>query len=228
MKNESSTIGVIAVNKSQNRKIGTSSATYVSKKTCPKTCPFIHRCLADDGHMGIHTKRIGQSTNTKLQMAKDEAKAIRGLKGEWPLRLHVVGDCTTDKSAKIVSDACKDYSLKHNQKAWAYTHGWRDVSRKSWGNVSILASCEKLSDITKAKKKGYATSIVVSEFESKKKYKKGKHNLIPCPQQAVNKDITCVDCGLCLKSELLKKANLTIAFEAHGSSKKSISGKVEL
>jgi len=143
------------------------------------------------------------------------------LTGQNPLRVHVVGDCTTNETAKIVSDACKDYSSKHGQTAWSYTHAWRDVRRKSWGDVSVLASCESISDLTKAKKKGYATSIVVKEFKKNKKYRIRNHNLVPCPQQ-INKDIKCVDCGLCLKSEILKRANITVAFIAKGSSRKEM------
>jgi hypothetical protein len=61
---------------------------------------------------------------------------------------------------------------------------------------------------------GYATAIVVGEFAQTTAYKKGGVKVVPCPQET-GRVPTCVACKLCWKDDILRKARITIGFEAH-------------
>lgn len=210
--------GVTAVESSLNGKTGIVSATYVAQATCPSSCPFMGAgCYAETGHAGIVTARMRKQAKglTITEIAIAEAEAIDGLTGYRPLRLHIVGDCPTDESARIVSKAAGRYSRKHGQPVWTYTHAWRTVKRASWGTVFVRASCETLADVSEAKALGYAAAIVVDEHEGgRNAYATESGKVTPCPEQTMG--ATCERCRLCwTQSE-------TIAFAAHGVQSKKI------
>ncbi len=219
---------VIAVEKSQNAKIGTVSATYVSQSSCPRSCPFFgNGCYAEQGLTGIHTKKLNKSTVTDLvEIAEAEAKGIRGLSGKYPLRLHVVGDCTTDECASIVSSAADEYAEIEGSPVWTYTHA-HNTRRESWGKVSVLRSCENMEQVKQATEDGFASAMVVSEFDKETSYDIGDgYRGIPCPQQT-GKAKTCVDCGLCQRDAKLRDAKLVVLFAAHGSRKSLVQDAVK-
>jgi hypothetical protein len=137
------TVGVKVLNKTGNRKVGDVAVTMVSQKTCPKTCPFLDAgCYAASGPQGIHTARLNKARASATELARAEAHGIAQLDGTKPMRLHVVGDCSTKTAARTVSKAADAYSAKRGQKVFTYTHAWRNVPREAWGQVSVLASCE--------------------------------------------------------------------------------------
>ncbi len=213
---------VIAVEISKNDKIGRASATMQSQATCPSTCVFRDNgCYAETGLQAMHTRRLNASTIVDVDVIADmHADAIRGLSGRRPLRIDVVGDCRTDYAASVVSEAARAYSAHHGQPTWTYTHAWRDVVRESWGDVSVLASCETADDLTRAKAAGYATAVVYdngSAAPSVKAFAMGDHKVIPCPEQASKKGLTCTDCRLCIDAPKLQSRDITIGFHAHGS-----------
>jgi hypothetical protein len=208
---------------SSNEKTGKVSCTYVSQVSCPGDCVFKSSgCYAEAGFVAITTRRLNKVAVTEdfslIELARQEAEAINKLSGKRLLRLHVVGDCTTDETAKIVSTAAKDYSKRGGKKVWSYTHGWRTVERSSWQDVSILASVETLLDAEKAFNKGYAVALVVPVQESGV-IKKNGFKLLPCPQQ-LNQVKTCADCKLCTKSDFLLDSKTIITFSTHSGGKK--------
>jgi len=213
---------VKAVEVSENKKTGIVSATYASQSSCDSKCPFYHNgCYAEAGPAGIHTRKVSSSHITDpVEIAKAEAEAIRGLSGRFDLRIHVVGDCNNDESADIVSKAMAEHKEKHNCEAWTYTHAWRTVQKQSWNNQNVLASIETFQDIVSARSRGYVAAIVVAKFKSDRLYVENGEKILPCPNQT--KSVQCVDCRLCMKTEHLRKNNITIAFEAHGTSKKKV------
>ena len=214
---------VAAIEKSSNSKIGIASTTYASQESCPKTCMFYNNgCYAGLGLTGIHTKRLNRSGVTDIvEIAKAEAEVIRSLTGCYNLRIHTVGDCKTDETAKIVSDAAKDFMSKDGKIAWTYTHA-HDVKRESWGSVSILRSCETIAQVKQAHSDDYASAMVVSEFESDKPYDIGEgFTGIPCRNQ-VNKEITCTKCKLCFNDKVLHKSKRVILFASHGTMKGTV------
>jgi hypothetical protein len=214
-----------AVEESRNQKIGPVSATMVSQSSCPTYCPFIHSgCYAEGGNSGFTTRRLNRSTLTDpVGIATAEASAIDTLSGTRPLRLHVVGDCTSDQTARILAGAVRDYKRrgKQNSAAWTYSHAWRDISRRSFGPISVLASCESMEQVLRARRKGYATAIVVDRFASTKAYVADGVKIVPCPQQT-GKTENCATCRLCWNDKALRQTGVTIGFEAHGMQAKSV------
>jgi hypothetical protein len=210
---------VAAVELSENAKIGPSHATYVTQDSCP-ACPLKGSgCYAEHGNMAFVSRRLNKaSAGQELSpeaIARAEADAIaEKLSGRLDLRLHVVGDCKTSEAAHIVSEAALKV-LKNGRDAWTYTHAWRDVDRSAWGRLSALASCEKPAQVSEAQERGYATALVIPEFQSDKKYDYEGVQVIPCPSQT--REVRCVDCRLCFDDKRLRDKNLTIGFEAHGS-----------
>ena len=222
---------------SANAKLGDRvSATYLSQESCPATCPFLDNgCYAEQGNSGIHTKRLAKSPiNDPVALAKAEVNAIqRGLVGqELPpdqaLRLHVVGDARTIEAVRILVTGLKHWLYGP---VWAYTHAWQKVARRVWGTqVSILASCEDLTGVVKAMRRGYAAALVVTGHKSSKTYTiqtrtMGQLRVIPCPNQTLGK--TCRECKLCWKDQWLLASRTVIAFAAHGSRKNTVINIIE-
>jgi hypothetical protein len=217
-----------AVENSLNSKIGSVSATYSSQSSCPNSCPFFNKgCYAELGLTGIHTNKLNRSDITDpVEIAKVEASEIKKLSGKKHLRIHVVGDCATDECAKIVSGAASEHMSKHNMMAWTYTHA-HNVKRESWSNVSVLRSCETLSQVEQSHNEGFASAMVVTDFESNKPHDIGNGFIgIPCRNQVSN--VTCVECKLCLNDKALRKNKRVILFSAHGIRKNSVSNTLRV
>jgi hypothetical protein len=214
---------------SQNAKIGLCSATYVSQVTCPATCPLKgNGCYAETGHVGIQTRRLNNASQgyTPEQVSFMEADLVRkyARKNALPLRLHVVGDVPTQAAAEALGDAGTHYTKVSNAPVWTYTHNWREITRDAFGTVSVLASCESIKDAAVAYEAGYAAAVVVEQHpDNGRAYfdEATGIKVIPCPQQT-RKDVTCVECGLCMKADKLHKSKSVIAFAAHGVSKKKV------
>lgn len=174
----------IAVARSGNEKIGDCATTYAAQASCPSSCVFFNGggCYAENGRIYTSSteplNRAAASVSaTALDVAKEEAAAISHLPvvtcDARPLRLHTVGDCRTDEAARIVAAAAAEYMRRGGGPVWTYTHGWRTVDRASWGPVSVLASCETPEQVELARARGYATAVVVEEFESRRLYEIG-------------------------------------------------------
>lgn len=221
---------VRVIEDSQNRKLGRVSATYMSQSTCPTSCPFFEKgCYANGGRMGIHTRRLNDSPITDIiQIAQMEADGIRKLSGYRPLRLSVVGDHKTNESASLVADAALEYTGKHGQPVYTYTHAWREVKRSSWGVINVLASCENVQDVRQAIDDGYAAAMVVTEFEKDTAYKIADDLTgIPCPEMT-GKAETCEQCGLCMKADKLRAGRKVILFAAHGNRTKMVQNSLRV
>jgi hypothetical protein len=209
--------GVMAVETSENNKIGGMSATYVTLRSCPE-CPFKDNgCYGQENFVGMHARRLdGDDVGDVREIARNEARAIDLLTGQNDLRLHVVGDCRTEKAVWYLNQAAQRYRRRgrYRRKVFTYTHAWQDVPRNAWGSVSVLASCESPEQVKQANRKGYAAALVVPHFEKESAYDYHGVRVIPCPYQT--RAVKCVDCRLCMDDGRLKSSGLTIAFAAHG------------
>lgn len=205
----------IVVAKSGNAKTGKVAATYAPQSTCPTVCPLRGSgCYAESGNIRYTLARLDHTADS-LAVAMAEAEGIDNLKGDIPLRVHVVGDCSDNASANIVGSAMRRYEQKGSF-AWTYTHAWRDVPHSEWDGANVLASLENPADIPLARSQGYSPAIVVQAHESDKAYYVDGQKVIPCPEQT--KGITCADCGLCARFG--KSADSpAIAFAIHGARK---------
>ena len=269
---------------SENSKVGISTCTYATQASCPNgrnssyLCPLLGEgCYAEDPkgytkfttnelnrHAGFSNKDpVGSSPIvTPDQVAADEAFALRDVydriwkkkSSKQPMRVHVVGDCVTSKSAGLVSDAAEPFAftLPYGAKSvWAYTHAWRDVSRGSWSSrLSVLASVDTIEDLEAATRRGWACAMVIQRFQQSKLGNyvavrlQNKLTAIPCPFE-VNRvveasggkraHVQCVmnngagGCRLCLKEDFLKSIGGFVTFAAHGSvAEKTVSKHVDL
>lgn len=213
-----------AMEKTANVKLGKISTTYASIKSCPNSCPLkkTGACYGMMGPISWIWGKLNKRKVSTLNIAKAEAKAIEGLTGQNDLRLHTLGDCASNAAAKVVAEAAEKHMDKAGKAAFTYTHAWRKVNRESWGKVSVLASCETPQEVMAAKRRGYATALVVPEFKDTKAYKVGNIEVIPCPEMT-GKAKSCEACRLCMRDDKLKAAGVTIAFAAHGG----MAGKVK-
>lgn len=208
---------------SANAKIGDLAATYLPiEATCPTTCPHKgNGCYAQGGNVGFHVHRLEKATKglKSYDLIRKEAREIikagKDANGR-SLRLHVSGDVRTNATARLLGNA----AIRWIGKVYTYTHSWRQVTRSSWGPISVLASCETLQQASQAWEKGYAAAVIVPEHKSDKAYTVGDMKVIPCPQQT--REVTCEKCGLCMSDAMLHKQKAVIAFAAHGYGKKRV------
>lgn len=217
----------IAVPRSSNEKIGDCATTYAAQASCPRSCVFFNGggCYAENGRIFTSTTGPLNETAERLKatpvdVARTEATAIGLLPVfacmDRPLRLHTVGDCRTDEAARIVADAAAEYRRRGGGPVWTYTHAWRIVDRESWGDVSVLASCETPEQIELARGRGYATAIVVEEFASRRRHFAGGAAILPCPAQTTDR-VTCSSCRLCMDDAGLRERGYSIGFAVHGT-----------
>lgn len=241
----------IAKTVSGNSKIGDAAVTYAAQQSCPSSCRFKDGggCYAENGRIAasatIPLNRFAtEHQATALDVAEAEADAIDRMEviPGRPMRLHTVGDCPTNECAAIVADASGRYMERGGGQVWTYTHAWREVDRKAWGNVSVLASCETTQDVFEARQRGYATALVVDEFPTHRRYAPGHigvsaytenddtlrqvteggvklpypaQDVLPCPAQTKHR--TCTDCRLCFDDGMLRRQGYSIGFAIHGT-----------
>ena len=228
---------VTFVNKSSNKKVGNIAVTYAPiNPTCPDTCELKNNgCYAELSFVGMINKRLEKDVknSTPTEIAKMEAELIdNSFKGSTipsrrPLRLHVSGDTKTRSGARYLSAAAKRWLSRQGGPVFTYTHAWKVVPRKSWSNVSILASVDSIKDANKAFKEGYAPAIVVTEFPKNKAFqlKGSKIKFLPCPAQ-LKEDINCEKCKLCMKADWLHENKMGIAFAIHSNRKEKMKLKI--
>ena len=235
----------MAVERSRNEKTGDVSVTYASiDATCSERCPLFSKsgtrrvhvsgdtearvsdrpitngCYARGGMVAMQERKLDDSL-TPLQAARAEAKAVDGLTGVRPLRLHVSGDARTTEAARTLASAAAFYTNKAGMPVWTYTHSWREVARSAWGGVSVLASVHSVGQAWRAIANGYAPAMVVPKHESNKATTVDGLKLIPCPAQTTP-TVKCTDCKLCWKDGWLHSQKAVITFAVHGGSKRKV------
>jgi len=211
----------LAVTDSANEKIGACSVTYAAQASCPADCVFKDGggCYAENGRLASAVtiplnQLAAEEAATALDVAQAEAAAIDAMRivPGRPLRLHTVGDCPNEASARLVAGAAMRYMARGGGPVWTYTHAWRVVPRRAWGSVSVLASCETPLDVVLARARGYAPSLVVEEFEQRARY----DGILPCPAQTTE-GVTCASCRLCMNDRALLGRDYAIGFAVHGT-----------
>lgn len=227
-------VPVIAVQRSGDTKLSTDrtvSATWVSQGSCHDSCVFKGKgCYAETGRARMHTMRlnsIDDNQYTPEELAELEAQAILALKPRYDLRPHIVGDCKTVKSAKIVADACMIYKKKSGKRVWTYTHA-PDIPREVWQDISILRSVESESQLQFEHDRGYACAMVITNPHKDHKPVKLQNGFtgIPCPHQT-GKTPSCKDCGLCMSDKHLHKNKLVILFAPDRGTSEKIKHSIE-
>jgi hypothetical protein len=174
----------------------------------------------------FHTNRVNRSNADASETAIQEAAAIDRLTGNLDLRVHVVGDCSTNEDAKVVGFAMLRHQAKSKgvKKAYTYTHASADVEKASWMGANVIASCDTLEEIPAAKARGYATAFVALKgtelydtfmANGGRAVIRDNQKLVGCPYECSSKKPQCVDCRLCFDSERLVELDITIVFPQH-------------
>ena len=221
--------------------------TATGVQTCPQSCPFLgNGCYGENGRVGLQINdRLEHGTSARSAAIGeaaciDEAPATTRDGRPIHMRLHVRGD-TLAQWVPIVASAVSRYveRIREHQRSmsdrwdpayarnrgrawvWGYTHVL-DVDRATWGpDISILASVQHAREIQQARDRGFAAAIVVNDVPSAR----GFHDestgefILPCPVQS-GRATSCISCGLCLRDTFLYDNGITIAFAAHGATRK--------
>lgn len=219
-----------ALDRTTDNKLGNVAATQTSQLTCPDTCPFKpvfdHEngriipkgCYFNDGKAMVSSLRLWHTDPyaTADAIYDELVEKVDRLDGRRHIRYQIGGDWTDDENVKKVAAAHDRYSAKHGMRGWTYSHHTKNLDRASFGNISVLASCETPDEVRDANVRGYAAAIVVEEFPNgAKAFDLDGVTAVPCPNQ-INKRIKCSDCMLCSKDKVLLERGLTVAFRAHG------------
>jgi hypothetical protein len=208
--------------RSENGKTGLAAVTYASiAATCGNCGLKNNGCYAQGGRVAILVRQLDEQAGNALATARAEAALIREnakkAPAGYPLRLHASGDCKTEATARTVANAASEWPGP----VWTYTHSWRDVPRKAWGSVSVLASIENVDDGRAALKAGYAPALIVHEHPSDgRAFTRAGVTWIPCPEQT--RGVQCIQCRLCFDADALKQRRHGIAFAAHGNFAKRV------
>jgi ParB-like chromosome segregation protein Spo0J len=211
------------------------ASTLVSiQATCPSFCAFKGSptepggCYADAGFTRIAMQKLDAAAwgCSSVDVIREEARQIDdafdggpvpqdGARGGRDLRLHVGGDVDSAEGARVLARAARRWRARGGGAVWTYTHAWKDVPRSAWGEaITVLASVEKVDEIEKAQKRGYACAVVVEEFPAgDKAWTVGRTRIVPCP--AETRGTTCAECRLCLDRDLHAQRT-AVAFKLHG------------
>ncbi len=199
--------------------------------TCPTSCIYKGGgCFVETGFTQHAMRALNESAKSMsaLDVTTIEAAALDvysqngvpqdGALGGRDLRLHVGGEVGGGETgARLLGAAAGRWRERGGGAVWTYTHRWRDIARAAFGSISVLASVEHLDDLGLALERGYAPSVTVPSFESRKAFKLGGVKVIPCP--AETRKTTCVECRLCLDRDLVKM-RAGIGFALHGAGAK--------
>lgn len=204
-----------------NRNVATTSRPRIS---CPTTCPFLNGggCYAA-GRIDAHAARTGIYGTSWAADIIDHAPT------GTLLRHFVVGDLlapngrldpTVVLGSKMIAAARPDIDQ------FGYTHSWqrRDVSPDLMPGTVLNASCETAEEVRAARAAGWDTVVtVVSPEAVEEMAQECGSPVVLCPAQRLP-DVGCGDCGLCAKGG----RQVTVAFAAHGSGRKSATAMLEL
>jgi len=155
------------------------------------------------------------------EIARQEAVAIDALPPGQFLRLHTVGDCKTNEAARMVSVAAARWVARSiaagfvKPMVYTYTHAFDVVDRASWGDVSVMASCETEDDIRLATSRGYAVELTRAHSEIDGTPIAGLTPTL-CPQQT-GKLPDCASCGACGRDSMWKRTNRLMVLDPHGA-----------
>lgn len=223
-------MAITLVDKSGNTKTGFVGATYRKVgESCPSTCSHLisKSCYALSSFTGMTQRRSDRSEFDGMNyhafvtgLANSPKKAARI---GHTVRLHVSGDFFFED--KLDEVYIKGVLLAHEDNpsilGYTYTHRYQDFeSLGGYGifpdNLVVNASCDTVEDIATAKAQGWPTVTTTSADDTRKRWEQDGVTFLTCPAQTAG--ITCAVCRLCMKPD----RKFTIAFRAHGTSKRRV------
>ena len=201
---------------SGNTKTGIMSVTYTEESSCPARCPFKKNgCYAENFPCCLQWKKTALKGCEPDQLKKViETSAHTNI-----IRHNVAGDLAKNHSNNIDKNLIENLIKAYKGlKVFTYTHCSVikkniDIVKKAMQeNFIINFSTENMTDLKKALKNGCNGVIACNSISNKVVVKDGI-KIVQCPA-TYNKNIHCVNCGLCMK-----KRDFAIAFPVHGNGK---------
>jgi hypothetical protein len=92
---------------------------------------------------------------------------------------------------------------------------WWSLDLDIHSSRSRLASIEATPDIEVARRRGYATALVVEQFaQGEKAFEAAGSRVLPCRAETARR--TCIECRLCLQDRGRLANGMSIGFQVHG------------
>lgn len=219
-------MGIKTVEVSGNAKIGFMGATYRKVgETCPSTCSHLlsKSCYALSSFTGMHQRNAvrdafdGMTYYDFIKTLSESPKKLAKIRNT--VRLHVSGDFFfgDEIDTAYVNGVKLAHETFKNILGYTYTHRYSDFGAYNWPeNLVVNASCDTVQDIKTAQALGWPTVTTTNANDTRKRWEQDGVTFVTCPAQTAN--LTCDQCRLCMK----KDRKFTVAFRAHGASKKKV------
>lgn len=210
--------------KSSNSKTGPIPVSTTEKASCPDNCKLKgNGCYANDYHLNMHWEKVSKKERgTDWQGFINQVSKFKD--GQlW--RHNQAGDLPSNNGQTIDFYKLQDLiQANKGKRGFTYTHYPLNAFNASLINLSnsegftINTSNESLEDALNSFKKGFPTTVVISDkYQGLKTFEYKGATVAICPAQ-VNDNITCATCALCQKAN----RKVIIGFIAHGSSKRKV------
>lgn len=227
---------------SGNTKVGPIPVTTTSKDSCPSTCAFKgNGCYAENGHLGIHWKRLSDGKSPNQLTLEQLCGAIKALPYKQLWRHNQAGDLPQDNERSATTplldiDGIRSIvAANKGRRGFTYTHypwdrtTWqardnyatiREANRKGF---TVNVSCETEQQVDLAVALGLPAVIAVPEGTPNKWVTESGNLVKTCPAVLYD-NVTCASCGLCQKQFLTgpkgeQRPRHTVAFPVHGARK---------
>ena len=183
------------------------------------------RCYVNKGNVAFTNRRLEAlaegSGASALAITQAEAALIAGFATTvmspigLDLRLGVSGEVSGPRGARWLASAADAWTRRVGGRVWGYTHAWHRILRRSFGVASVLASVDTVTEIAKARRRGYVPAYVVhGQHEGTAPFTlpddPSKTRFIRCPNETMG--LACVECRLCLDDSRLRERGMGIAF----------------
>jgi len=193
------------------------------------------KCYAYQGNTAFQNRRLEKLAEvteaTPLSLTTAEARMIRGFAeaqshtSGLDLRLGVSGEVSGPRGARQLADAAAHWRRQVGGRVWSYTHAWKRILRSSFGVASVLASVDNVSEVARARKRGYVPAIVLKEWHRDSlpfthKDDPSGTRFIRCPNDTFG--MACIECRLCLDDARLRERGMGIAFANKRTKKRKL------
>lgn len=200
-------IVVIATTKSENRKTGDMTQTWILRSRIDPVRALMSggdRSICGDcphrtGEVRTCYVNVGQAPFAVYHAYKRGSYPKGRLPTHKPVRLGAYGD-----PVAVPFDVWKD--VKNAPRWTGYTHQWRRPEAEPFRDL-IMASCESPAEAAEAARMGWRTFLVRSVGDLEQ-----LEGMIQCPSE---RGVQCAACGLCAGREHPNAPSIWI--EAHGT-----------
>lgn len=211
--------------RTSNEKLRGCACTYGLLETCPESCPWHPEggyhggCYARMSRVSIHLRRVEaqlagrdpiETMCGEVELAARDARGdVRGTALRW----NVSGNTRDERDARRMAQGDAAWREAGGGPTWIYDHRWPEIPREAWGGIAVFASCERVSQLSLARERGYRAALVCADATATKR--KLAHlgiKAISCKHES--RGTPCAACGVCWDAAPHKPV---VLFTTHGS-----------